>query len=90
MTSDTQNIETKNGQVDANFTSVDSSGTVAGIDDASIIQTLRGSLVNRITTEFDNAVDTVEVRVQHAILVAVVFFVPRIELVVGSKIASTG
>ena len=79
------------GTIDRNFTVVTSTGDLVNNENTVNVKTLESCFNERIDRERNNIVDTVEHRIQNAILTAIDNIVmPKIELAVRSVNASSG
>ena len=84
-------IAVSEGIFDQDFTVGASCDNLATNENTVIVKTLGRCFNERIDREMSNIVDTVEVRIQNAILAAIYSFVaPMIELEIRSKKASSG
>ena len=79
------------GSSDRDFTTGTSSSSTAINESIVIVKTLENCFNERIDREMSNIVDTVEERIQNAILTAIENIVaPKIELAIRSINASSG
>ena len=86
-----ENVVVKEGTNDRDFTVSNSSNSTAVNESAINVKTLERCFNERIDREVSNIVDTVEDRIQNAILTAFENIVaPRIELAIRSINASSG
>ena len=86
-----ENIVVNEGTTDRDFTVGTSSNNLATNENAVNVKTLERFFNERIDKEMSSIVDTVEDRIQNAILTALDNIVaPKIELAIGSTKASSG
>ena len=86
-----ENVVVNEGTDDQNFTCGTSNVSSTGNEDILNVKTLERCFNERIDREVSNIVDTVEDRIQNAILVAIDNIVaPKIELAIRSVNASSG
>ena len=86
-----ENVNYRSGQADTEFTTDYNNGTALINENAINIQALEANLTDRFTRNLDIVVDTIEGRIQNAILAACKNIItPRIELAVRSITASSG
>ena len=86
-----ENVEVNEGNNDRDFTVSNSSNSTAVNESAMNVKTLERCFNERIDREMSNIVDTVEDRIQNAILTAIENVVaPKIELAIRSINASSG
>ena len=86
-----ENIVVNEGTKDRYFTVGTSNNNIAIIESTVNVKTLEGCFNERIDREIKNMVDTVEDRIQNAILTAIDNIIaPKIELAIRSINASSG
>ena len=86
-----ENIVVSEGSIDRDVTVGTSSKNIAINESTENMKTLERCFNERIDGETSNIVDTVEDRIQNAILTAVdIIVAPKIELAIRSIIASSG